>query len=67
MMKHSAVPTGTAMPEPVIADNMRIYWDLPITMDDGNVLRADLFLPVAEGRYPVILSSGPYAKGLSFQ
>ena len=66
-MKHSAVPIGPDMPEPVIADNMRIYWDVPIKMDDGNVLRADLFLPVEEGRYPVILSSGPYAKGLSFQ
>src|SRR6516165_5183410 len=33
----------------------------------GKVLRADLFRPVAEGRYPVILSCGPYAKGLAFQ
>ena len=36
-------------------------------MDDGLVLRADVFRPVAEGRYPVILSYGPYAKGLAFQ
>jgi uncharacterized protein len=36
-------------------------------MDDGVVLRADIFRPVAEDRYPVILSYGPYAKGLSFQ
>jgi len=35
-------------------------------MDDGLVLRADLFRPPAEGRYPVILSYGPYAKGLAF-
>ena len=46
---------------------MRIDWDTPIEMDDGVVLRADLFRPVAEGRYPVILSCGPYAKGLAFQ
>ena len=46
---------------------MRIDWDVPITMDDGLVLRADVFRPVAEGRYPVILSYGPYAKGLAFQ
>jgi len=32
-------------------------------MDDGLVLRADVFRPVKEGRYPVILSYGPYAKG----
>jgi hypothetical protein len=36
-------------------------------MDDGLVLRADVFRPPAEGRYPVILSYGPYAKGLAFQ
>ncbi len=33
----------------------------------ASVLRADVFRPVAEGRYPVILSYGPYAKGLAFQ
>ncbi|MGH8945417.1 MAG: CocE/NonD family hydrolase [Acidimicrobiia bacterium] len=36
-------------------------------MDDGIVLRADIFRPDAEGKYPVILSYGPYAKGLAFQ
>ena len=46
---------------------MRIEWDVPIAMDDGLTLRADVFLPVAEGRYPVILTYGPYAKGLAFQ
>jgi uncharacterized protein len=45
---------------------MKIDWDAPITMDDGLVLRADVFRPDA-GRHPVILSYGPYAKGLSFQ
>jgi predicted acyl esterase len=48
-------------------DGMRVDWDVAITMDDGVVLRADVFRPVREGRYPVILSYGPYAKGLAFQ
>jgi predicted acyl esterase len=46
---------------------MRIDYDVPVAMDDGLVLRADVFRPRAEGRYPVILSYGPYAKGLAFQ
>ena len=50
-----------------IRDGMRIDWDAPIEMDDGVVLRADVFRPLAEGRHPVILSYGPYAKGLAFQ
>ena len=48
-------------------DGMRIDWNVPIAMDDGLVLRADVFRPVAERRCPVILSYGPYAKGLAFQ
>ena len=50
-----------------IRDGMKIDWDAPIEMDDGVVLRADVFRPVADGKYPVILSYGPYAKGLSMQ
>jgi predicted acyl esterase len=54
-----------------IRDGMIIDWDHPIEMDDGLVLRADIFRPVAQphdnDRYPVILSYGPYAKGLAFQ
>jgi predicted acyl esterase len=50
-----------------IRDGMCIDWDAPIAMDDGVILRADVFRPVADGHYPVILSYGPYAKGLAFQ
>jgi predicted acyl esterase len=50
-----------------IQDGMVIDWDLPITMDDGIVLRADVFRPIAPGHYPVIASYGPYAKWLAFQ
>jgi predicted acyl esterase len=46
---------------------MKIDWDAPVVMDDGLTLRADVFRPEAEGRYPVILTYGPYGKGLAFQ
>jgi predicted acyl esterase len=48
-------------------DGMHIDWDVPIAMDDGVVLKADVFRPTKTGNYPVILSYGPYAKGLAFQ
>ena len=48
-------------------DGMRIDWDLPIAMDDGLVLRADVYRPIADGKYPVIITYGPYGKGLAFQ
>jgi predicted acyl esterase len=44
-----------------------IEWDVPIEMDDGLLLRADIFRPVGEGQYPVIMTYGPYGKGLPFQ
>jgi predicted acyl esterase len=50
-----------------IRDGIRITWHQPIEMDDGIVLRADMFQPIEEGRYPVILTYGIYAKGLSYQ
>jgi predicted acyl esterase len=55
------------MGEGVIADGMRIEWDVPITMDDGIVLRADIFRPVNDGKYPAILTYGAYGKGVAFQ
>jgi putative CocE/NonD family hydrolase len=48
-------------------DKMLVDWDVTITMDDGLVLRADVFRPIEDGQYPVLLTYGPYAKGLSFQ
>ena len=46
---------------------MLIGWDVPIEMNDGLVLRADVFRPEGDQDYPVILAYGPYAKGLTFQ
>ena len=50
-----------------VLDGMQIDWDVPITMDDGLVLRADVFRPIGAGSYPSLISYGPYGKGLAFQ
>jgi hypothetical protein len=50
-----------------VRDGMHIDWNVPIEMDDGLVLRADVFRPVKDGKFPVILTYGPYAKNLAFQ
>ena len=50
-----------------VHDGMRIEWDVPITMDDGTVLRCDVFRPNDEGKYPVIMGATPYGKLLSFE
>jgi predicted acyl esterase len=55
------------MPQTGLEGQMRIDWDVEIAMDDGIVLRADIFRPDDDGRYPVLLTYGPYAKGLAFQ
>ena len=50
-----------------VRDGMRIDWDVPIRADDGLVLRADVFRPLAAGKQPVILTYGPYGKWLHFE
>lgn len=50
-----------------VRDGMRIDWNVPIAMDDGAFLYADVFRPIGDGLYPVLLTHGPYAKGLAFQ
>jgi predicted acyl esterase len=55
------------MGEEQTGTEMTVDWDVPIEMDDGLMLRADVFRPNQAGRYPVILSYGPYGKGLAFQ
>jgi predicted acyl esterase len=49
-----------------IRDGMRIDWDMPIKMEDGLVLRCDIYRPIADGKYPVIMTLGPYGKWLHF-
>ena len=50
-----------------VRDGMQIDWEVPIPARDGVVLRADVFRPRKPGRYPVIMTYGPYGKGLAFQ
>lgn len=59
--------TVTAPYETQSIAGMRIDRDVPITVDDGLTLRGDVFRPDGDGTYPVLLSYGPYGKGLAFQ
>ena len=47
--------------------NMIIERDLGIPMDDGVTIRADIYRPKDEGRYPVIMAHGPYGKGVPYR
>ncbi|MBV8743838.1 MAG: CocE/NonD family hydrolase, partial [Xanthobacteraceae bacterium] len=48
-------------------ETMVIERDLPITMDDGLILRADVYRPKSDVPVPVIMTSGPYGKGVMYQ
>jgi predicted acyl esterase len=54
-------------PRSEVCEGMRVERDVPIIVDDGLALRADVFRPIPEGRFPVLLTYGPYGKGLAFQ
>lgn len=47
-------------------EGMHIDWDVPIEMEDGLVLRADVYRPATNGNYPAIMTYGPYGKWLRF-
>lgn len=44
--------------------NVIIEKNVAVPMRDGTVLRADVYRPHADGRYPVLLQRTPYGKGL---
>ncbi len=46
---------------------MTIERDVGIEMDDGLVLRTDIFRPKSGGKVPAIMNMGPYCKGLRYQ
>jgi len=62
-----AVETPGAHHSETTPEGIFIEWDVPIEMDDGLVLRADVYRPEGDGPHPVIVSHGPYGKGLSFK
>jgi predicted acyl esterase len=46
---------------------MIIERDIPIAMDDGIELRADVYRPDSSAPVPVIMTMGPYGKGVRYQ
>ena len=50
-----------------VTDGMVIEWDVPIDMDDGLQLRADIFRPTQPGPYPVWLSHAPTRRARAFK
>ena len=43
--------------------DIQIEHDVPVPMDDGTVLRADVYRPLAPGPWPVVIVRTPYGKG----
>jgi len=47
-----------------LASESIVEYDVPATMRDGVILRANIYRPVGEGRWPVLLLRIPYGKNL---
>jgi putative CocE/NonD family hydrolase len=58
-MKRSDVFMTMRLMQQVIAD-----YDVPAEMRDGTILRANVYRPAGEGRWPVLLMRFPYGKDL---
>lgn len=46
--------------------DMLVEKDVAVPVGDGNVLRANVFRPAAEGRFPVVMAQGVYGKDIHF-
>src|SRR5439155_7485044 len=47
-----------------LLQGVAVEFDAPVPMRDGAVLRANVFRPAGEGRWPVLLNRTPYGKDL---
>ncbi len=45
-----------------MSDQIKVDFDVPATMRDGTVLRANIFQPAEGGPYPIALTRTPYGK-----
>ena len=52
------------MPTKTLVDNIIIERDLPVRMDDGEVLRVDVYRPNTTKKVPIVMAGGPYGKGV---
>jgi putative CocE/NonD family hydrolase len=43
---------------------VQVEFDVPVTMRDGTILRANIYQPIGDGPFPVLLSRSPYGKDL---
>ena len=48
-------------------ENIIVERDVPITIDDGLVIRADVFRPKGDKQCPVIMTQGVYGKGVPYR
>ena len=44
------------------SQSVMVEFDVPAQMRDGTVLRANVYRPAHEGRFPVLLTRTPYGK-----
>ena len=55
------------MPTKTLVDNIIIERDLPVRMDDGEVLRVDVYRHNTTKKVPSVMAGGPYGKGVKYQ
>ena len=53
---------ATVLREAAEGREMALDKDVEIALSDGAVLRADVYRPVADGKYPALMTYGPYGK-----
>jgi uncharacterized protein len=58
-IRRALAPPVTITPPP---RGVRFERDVPVAVRDGTTLRVNVFRPVAQGRYSVVMCAHPYGK-----
>ena len=61
LLSHSVLPSAIRAQ----SDSVIVERDVPAKMRDGVILKADIYRPKADGKYPVLLQRTPYDKNYS--
>src|SRR5437870_9148256 len=48
-----------------MGQQISVEFDVPAKMRDGTILRANVYRPIGEGKWPVLLTRLPYGKDFS--
>ncbi len=58
---------STTEPSTAVYHELKLDKDVQVPLSDGSHLVADVFRPAGAGRFPAVMTLGPYSKDIHFR